>query len=142
MPPGFQIALLAVLALALIAVVLRIVFGGKMTPEKRERQRRQILNKQGRLGEAFITESADHMIHYIYSVHGVRYTAAQDVSALIEYLPPDHERLIGVAYIKYIANNPANSILICEEWNGLREVTGRHLLPVKLVDDKAIGHQA
>lgn len=138
MSPRLQIVLLGVLAAGLIALTVKIIFSVKMTPEKRERQRRENLNKRGRLGEAFITEVAEHMIHYTYSVHAVRYTAAQDVSMLTEFLPPDHERLIGVAYIKYIPGNPANSILICESWNGLREMAGRSAL----ADDKPVGHQA
>jgi len=28
--------------------------------------------------------------------------------------------LVGVANLKYSPKNPANSILICEEWSGLR----------------------
>lgn len=138
MSPRVQIVLLGVFAAALLVLVVRIIFSGKMTPEKRERQRRDHLSNRGRLGEAFITEVAERMIHYTYSVHGVRYTAAQDVTALAEFLPPDYERLIGVAYIKYLPNNPANSILICENWNGLLETKGRHLL----ADSKAVGHQA
>jgi len=138
MAPGFQIALLAALAVALIALALWIILPRKLTPEKRERERRSHLHKQGRLGEAFITEVSGEMIHYVYSIHGVRYTAAQDVSALTEYLPSDYERLIGVASIKYFANNPANSILISEDWNGLREVPGRQML----ADSKAVGYQA
>jgi hypothetical protein len=53
-------------------------------------------------------------------VRGVQYTASQDVESLRERLPSDPERLIGVANLKYASNNPANSILICEEWSGLR----------------------
>ena len=44
----------------------------------------------------------------------------EDVSALVEKLPADRDKLIGVASMKYASNNPANSILICEEWSGLR----------------------
>ena len=137
-PVNFEIVALAVLAVALVVLAVWIALRPKSTPEKRERQRREMLHRRGRLGEAFIVEVTPDMIHYTYSIHGVRYTAAQDVSALTEYLPQDHERLIGVASIKYFAKNPANSILISEEWNGLRPNPGGRLL----TDGNAVGHQA
>ena len=55
-----------------------------------------------------------------YTVRGVHYTASQDVSALREFLPAEAHRLIGVSGLKYSSKNPANSILVCEEWSGLR----------------------
>ena len=78
------------------------------------------VNRQGRLGDAFITEASDTLIYYQYSVHGVQYAASQDISALRDRLPDDPERLIGLAHLKYAVRNPANSILLCEEWSGLR----------------------
>jgi hypothetical protein len=121
MTPGLQLALLVVLACALIAcgawIALRVVKG---PPEKRERKRRLAVNRAGRLGDAFITEADASTIYYKYSVHGVQYEASQDVSLLREFLPAEPERLIGVANLKYSPKNPANSILLCEEWSGLR----------------------
>jgi hypothetical protein len=78
------------------------------------------VNRLGRLGDALITEATESVIYYTYSIRGVQYTASQDVTALREKLPAEPERLIGVASLKYAPKNPANSILICEEWSGLR----------------------
>ena len=39
-------------------------------------------------------------------------------------LPAEPDRLIGVVSLKYSPKNPANSILICEEWSGLRTAQG------------------
>jgi hypothetical protein len=89
-------------------------------PEKRERRRRLDLHQHGRLGDALITEATEAMLYYSYSVRGVQYEASQDVSTLGSLLPPEPERLIGPASLKYSSRNPANSILICEEWSGLR----------------------
>ena len=50
----------------------------------------------------------------------MQYTASQDIGTLRDRLPAEPERLIGVASLKYSPNNPANSILICEDWSGLR----------------------
>jgi hypothetical protein len=121
MQPGTQLAVLAGIALALIAagvwIALRVT---KRNPEKREKRRRLHVNQVGRLGDALITEAADALIYYSYSVNGVEYSASQDISALRELLPAEPGRLVGVAHLKYSPKNPANSILICEEWNGLR----------------------
>ena len=92
----------------------------RTTPEKRERKRRLELHLHGRLWDALITEASDVMLYYSYSVGGVQYEASQDVSGLRNLLPPEPERLIGPASLKYSPRNPANSILICEEWSGLR----------------------
>jgi hypothetical protein len=121
MDPHTSLTVLAALTVALIAAAIVIGFRlMRASPEKRERLRRLEVNRTGRLGDAFITEADASAIFYEYSVHGVYYTASQDVSALRDLLPPQPERLIGVAHIKYSAKNPANSILICEEWSGLR----------------------
>ena len=111
------VAITAVLVAVAIFVLLRATRG---TPEKRERRRRLLVHQQGRLGDAFVTEASETTIYYEYSVHGVQYTASQDVTALRDRLPSTPERLIGTAHLKYMPKNPANSILICEEWSGLR----------------------
>ena len=122
MSAGAQVAVisgvLVVLAVAAILVARRI----RGTPEKRERKRRLLVHRQGRLGDAVITESSEDALYYSYSVRGVQYAASQDISTLRDHLPAEPERLIGPASLKYATNNPANSILLCEEWSGLRTV--------------------
>jgi hypothetical protein len=109
------------LAAVVIAAGLWIVLRSlRSSPEKRERNRRAEVHRHGRLGEAFVTDANESSIYYEYSVNGVHYTASQDISALRDRLPTSPERLTGVANLKYAARNPANSILICEEWSGLR----------------------
>lgn len=118
---GAELAVLTGLTAILVAVVLAIVVRSmRRSPDKRELNRRLEVNRYGRLGDAFITEATDTAIYYEYSVHGVHYTASQDVSALRDWLPVQPERLIGYANLKYAVRNPANSILLCEEWSGLR----------------------
>src|SRR5450432_3879497 len=56
----------------------------------------------------------------LLAVWRVHYTASQDISALRDHLPDTPDRLGGMANMKYAAQNPANSILVCEEWSGLR----------------------
>jgi hypothetical protein len=109
---GFVVALLAIGAWAALRA--------RNTPEKRERKRRLELHQRGRLGNAFIIEASRDALYYSYSIRGVQYEASQDITALRDYLPAEPERLIGIATLKYATNNPANSILICEEWSGVR----------------------
>ena len=119
--PGLELAALATLAAGLVVLAVWIVLQVReRSPEYRERKRRQFLHQRGRLGEALITEATDGIIYYAYSVHGVQYTASQDITALRDRLPAEPERLIGLANLKYAVRNPANSIVICEEWSGLR----------------------
>jgi hypothetical protein len=120
MMEGVQVAALCGVSVALIAVALWIVMRVHGTPEKRERKRRLQVHRQGRLGDAMISEATETTLYYFYTVRGVQYTASQDVAALREYLPADPHRLIGVSGLKYSSKNPANSILVCEEWSGLR----------------------
>jgi hypothetical protein len=125
MSSGTQIAALIGVAVVLIAlaifVALRVVRG---SPEKRERKRRLAVHRQGRLGDALITEATGETLYYSYSIRGVQYAASQDITSLRERLPAEPERLIGVASLKYAPNNPANSILVCEEWSGIRDSRG------------------
>jgi len=120
MTEGVQVAALCGVSLALIALGVWIAMRVHGTPEKRERRRRLNVHRQGRLGDAMISEATDDTVYYFYTVRGVHYTASQDVSTLREYLPADPHRLIGVSGMKYSSKNPANSILVCEEWSGLR----------------------
>jgi hypothetical protein len=121
MSAGTQIAALSGVAAVLIALAILIVLRVRGTPEKREQKRRLSVHRQGRLGDALITEATGDTLYYSYSIRGVQYAASQDITALRERLPSDPERLIGVASLKYSPKNPANSILVCEEWSGIRD---------------------
>ncbi len=113
--------LLGALGVGVVSFGVRMALKAmQANPEKRERKRRMELHQRGRLGDALITEATDAMLYYSYSVRGVQYEASQDVSTLRDLLPPEPERLIGPASLKYSTRNPGNSILICEEWSGLR----------------------
>lgn len=120
-------AALGALVVVLVALAIGVVLRVRSSPQRRERRqrlrelkRRLDLHQHGRLGDAIITEANESIIYYTYSIRGVQYTASQDVDSLRERLPADPERLIGVVGLKYETNNPANSIVICEEWSGLR----------------------
>ena len=108
-------------ALPVVAAGVYVVLRIRRKPKDKEQRRRLDVNSNGRLGDATILEIADDSILYEYSVRGITYTASQDISKLRGLIPGDPERLIGrPASLKYSSQNPANSILLCEEWSGLR----------------------
>jgi hypothetical protein len=115
-----SVVVLVVVAAVLIAVGLVVLFRIRRKPKDKELRRRLSVNLHGRLGDATITEVQDETIFYSYSVGGVMYTASQDISQLRAQIPSDVERLIGPASLKYSPRNPANSIIVCEQWSGLR----------------------
>lgn len=118
---GIQLVLMGVFVLAFIAAGVRFLYPRLLkNPEKREKKRRLYVNRQGRVGDGFITEATETTIYYTYALRGVQYETSQDIAVLRDYLPAEPERLIGQVHVKYLVNNPENSILLCEEWTGLR----------------------
>ncbi len=92
----------------------------RVTSEELERRRRLTVNGRGKLNDGEIVDFEGAAIVYSYTVGGVGYTAAQDVMSLEGLLPSNHMSMIGPALVKFDPRNPANSIVLCEEWSGLR----------------------
>lgn len=137
MPFGLQIGLWSAFATAVLGLSVWLIRRKDSTPEKREQRRRLLLQATGRIGDAMVTEAGEDTLYYTYTVRGVQYAASQDVTSLRSLLPAEPERLIGMAGMKYAAKNPANSILLCEEWSGLRNVSA----VVDSANGDAVGHQ-
>jgi hypothetical protein len=93
---------------------------GRPSAAELERRRRSDLNARGKMGDANLLEYHEHMAVYSYAIGGVEYMASQDLSDLLTQLPEDRWSAIGPASIKYDPRNPANSIVLSEEWSGLR----------------------
>ena len=116
---------LVTVALSALLVVLLAIFGyrayqrSRVTPEERERRRRAWLVATGKMGDAVVVEMRDNLVFYSYDVRGVEYTASQDIS-LVAVRLPDGLGAHGAVSVKYDARNPANSIVVAEEWGGLR----------------------
>jgi hypothetical protein len=107
--------------LAAAAYVIR-THRKRPAPAELERRRRGQLYREGKMGDGEIVdvETESSAIVYSYSVAGVVYTASQDLTALQTSLPPDVMTMVGPVSVKFDPRNPANSIVICEEWSGLR----------------------
>ncbi len=112
-------AAVAVALAALIGLIVWLVLRRKPTPDELEKRRRLMVNREGRTIEGEISDADPHRLHYVYSVRGVEYSATQDIDNLLEYLPCEPGRVIGEVSVKYLRNNAANSIVVCEEWSGL-----------------------
>lgn len=96
-------------------------------PAELEKLRRLDVNKRGRIRagrvvdllEAETAGSKTPLLIYSYEVAGVTYEAAQDVSALPEIAARARVFSGRTASVKYDPKRPGNSIIACEEWNGL-----------------------
>jgi len=119
--PNQRLALLMVLAGVLFASAALILIRLRVSPAEKERRRRLKLNAMGRMGDGVLTDAQDGSLYYTYSVSGVTYTTAQDAGGLV---PAGARVLMGPVTLKYLVRNPANSIVICENWCGLRLLTG------------------
>lgn len=114
-----QTAALALIAAASVAVYF--LRRKRISPEELERRRRLEVYRHGRLIDGLITEIHEDTIYFSYLVNGAEYQATQNVSALRDKLPAEPHRSIGPVTLRYVTRNPANSIVICEQWSGLRE---------------------
>jgi hypothetical protein len=127
---AMKLAGLAAILVLLLWAGVAIVMWKRRSPRERERKRRLAVNLHGRMGDGTITDFQEDALYYNYSIRGVEYATAQDVSTLREFLPGDPALLFGPVTLKYSSKNPANSILLCEEWSGLRRSA-----PIGITDD-------
>lgn len=107
-------------AVLLLGALALIFYRARSAPSERERRRRSRIGVLGRIGDGMLTDIQGDLLHYSYSVHGVPYNTAQDISALRALVPADAALLIGPVSLKYLPRDPGNSIIVCETWSGLR----------------------
>ena len=133
-------------AVALVAGTLLYKWKNKPPSEDElERRRRLHVNQVGRIAEGRVIDlmkqeipagqrrtmgvfrksngaeanATRQMICYSYSISGVTYETAQDVTGLEARVMP-HKLIAGQpASVKYDPSNPSNSILIGDDWSGL-----------------------
>jgi len=100
------------------------------TAEDIERQRRAFLNQIGRITDgtvidvqelAFDNQRSATMLIYQYDVAGVSYEASQDVTYLRQWIKLHSCRLGLPTSVKYDSQNPGNSLVVSENWMGLRQ---------------------
>lgn len=90
------------------------------TPEEVERRRRLAIHQFGKMADGMILDVREAAIEYSYDVRGLEYIAIQDVTALQDRLPEPRISIAGPVGVKFDPRNPANSIVVCEDWSGIR----------------------
>lgn len=97
----------------------------RKSPEEIERLRRLHISARGRLADGFLVERMDRegrfIIRYDYEVGQVTYHSAQDVSSIKEKVNVDDHCDGLPTRVKYLPQNPGDSIVVCEDWSGLDE---------------------
>jgi hypothetical protein len=122
--------ILAVAAAGLLLAVWAWARSRRKTPEQREQERRLRISAIGRITDGAVIDvnempgdkgSAElQLLIYQYDVAGVSYEASQDVTNLRHRVDLHSCRAGLMTSIKYDPANPGNSIVISENWNGLR----------------------
>ena len=124
---SYTAAELVTVMLAVVLVILLSILAyrawqrSRITPVERERRRCAWLVVTGKISDATLVEIQDRVVFYSYAVRGVEYTASQDLSVLDR--APIDLCCIRALSVKYDPRNPANSIVLSEDWSGL--VVGR-----------------
>ena len=101
----------------------------RKTPDQKERERRMRISEMGRITDGTVIDVNEmqmngsgelQLLIYHYDVAGVSYEASQDVSSLRHMVDLHSCRAGLMTSIKYDPGNPGNSIVISENWIGLR----------------------
>jgi hypothetical protein len=101
------------------------------SPDDLERERRAWLEGTGRITDGTVIDvqeltPPDHhrdavMLIYKYDVAGVSYECSQDVTYLRQWINLHSCRLGLHTSVKYDPQNPGNSLVVSENWMGLRQ---------------------
>jgi hypothetical protein len=101
---------------------------GRKTPEELEKERRRRISTHGRITDGTVIDAQElakdgethQFLIFHYDVAGVSYEASQDITHLRQYVDI-HTCKVGLpSSVKYNPQNPGDSIVIAEDWSGLR----------------------
>lgn len=130
MEPTLRLYIFGAVAIAAVASAGALLARGRRkTPEQRERERRMRISEIGRITDGTVIDVTEiagadasemQLLVYHYDVAGVSYEASQDVTALRHRVDLHSCRTGLMTSIKYDPANPGNSIVIAENWSGLR----------------------
>jgi hypothetical protein len=127
---------LAVLA-AFAGLALWLIFRKRPTPEEVERARRLFLVQSGRIVDGMLLDVCDveaedgrtlTMLLFHYRNGGVDYECSQDITDMPGVVDVAQIRAGFPCSVRYQPGNPQNSIVVAEQWSGLR--IGLPQLPV------------
>jgi hypothetical protein len=121
------------LVLAASAVLFAAYLGLRRkpkVPEEIERQRREWLERVGRITDGTVIDvqemardehKSSTLLIFHYDVAGVSYEASQDVTYLRQWINLHSCRLGLPTSVRYDPQNPGNSMVVSEKWMGLRQ---------------------
>jgi hypothetical protein len=124
-----EIAAASAVLAALLALGLWLVFRKRPTPEELERARRHFLSQSGRLVDGMLLDICEFpdqdgrtltMLLYHYRIGGVDYQCSPDITLMDGVLDAALVRAGFPCSVRYQPGSPQNSIVIAEEWSGLR----------------------
>jgi hypothetical protein len=113
----------------LVAFALWLVLHKRPTAEELERARRQFLVQSGRLVDGMLLDICEvpaedgrtlTMLLFSYRIAGVDYECSQDITGMGGVVDPAQVRAGFPCTVRYQPGNPQNSIVVAEEWTGLR----------------------
>jgi hypothetical protein len=140
---AWEVAAAAAVGALLLALGLWLLFHKRPTAEELERARRQFLAHSGRLVDGMLLDICEvevparsknepartlTMLLYSYRIGGVDYESSQDITSMGGVVDTAQVRIGFPCSARYQPGNPHNSIVVTEEWSGLRE--GLPVLPV------------
>jgi len=106
-----------------------MVFRKRPTAEELERARRLFLAHSGRLVDGMLLDVCEvqaedgrtlTMLLYSYRIGGVDYESSQDITDMRGVVDALQVRAGFPCSARYQPGNPHNSIVVAEEWSGLR----------------------
>ena len=100
----------------------------RKSAEQIERERRQRLCQFGRICDGNVidvqeveaNDGTTQFIVYNYEIGGVSYHASQDITHLRQFVDVNSCKLGLPTSVRYNPQNPGDSIVIAEDWKGLR----------------------
>lgn len=98
------------------------------TPEEIERARRLNLALTGRLVDGMLLDVREMpaegrtltLLEYSYRIGGVEYECSQEITHMGGVVDPAEVRAGFPCSVRYLPGSPQNSIVVAEEWSGLR----------------------
>jgi hypothetical protein len=120
-----EFAILAVVAAAALIAGGLIIYRHMRRQGDPEALRRARIDANGRFIEGTVIDFRAGVVFYQWSWRGVQYEASQDLRALAHLLPQSDNLLIGSVTVKFLANDPSNSIVMSERWSGFRALQSR-----------------
>ncbi|MDE3200559.1 MAG: hypothetical protein KGN79_06515 [Acidobacteriota bacterium] len=124
----------SLVAIVAIGLTLWLVRRHRPTLDELERMRRSTLARTGRLVDGMVLdicemEGADGttrtMLIYNYRIGGVDYECSQDITTIASAISPSLLRAGFPCSVRYKQGFPQDSIVLAEEWSGLRSVSGK-----------------